>query len=511
LWHTVFGCKNKKTEVNMLSLKRVAINSFNENIAYLHKDCDTYQVDDIKSITKVEIHGGTAPLYAFLEIVDDDTIVARNQLGLNQSAFDELNLPEGANITLSLSESPHSLVSVQRKMAGNILSASEYNAIIKDIVSKRYSNMDIAAFLAVSGAFMTAPEVLALTKALAGDEMLRWDSENIVVDHHCLGGVPGNKTDIVIAAIVAAYGLPIPKTASRSLTSCAGVADTFAVLANVDVGEDKLRQLIKENRGAIVDFNALPIAQASKLVASVERSIGMTQQQHIVASILAIKLAAGVTHLLLDIPVGPTARIKSTSEAMRIRKLIEYVGDMLDLEVDVVITDGSEPIGNGVGAVLEARDIMKILRNKEDAPQDLLEKSLFLAGRILEFDPKLRGGQGYRVAKEILTSGRALEAVNRIIYSQGKAQPAHLGHLTRDIVATRTGVVESINNQRINKIGVLAGASQYAGAGLDLLKKVGDTVETGETLYRIHSLTSSDFAFANSAVDGDNGYEITNH
>ena len=493
----------------MLSLKHIAINSFNENIAYLHKDCDTYKVDDIKDITKVEIHGGAAPIYAFLEIIDDASILAPKELGLNTEAFSRLNLPEGANVSLSMAGLPPSAGILQRKIAGNILSSGEYNAVVKDIVAGRYSNMDIASFLVASGSFMTAAEVLSLTEALTGDDIIRWDDENIVVDHHCLGGVPGNKTDIIITAIVAAYGLPMPKTAARSLTSCSGVADVFAVLANVDVNETKLKQLIKDNRGAIADYGSLSIASASKIVSSVERSLGLTQQQHIIASILAIKMAAGITHLVLDIPVGPSSRIKSTSEAMRIRKLVEYVGDMLSLEIDAVITDGSEPIGNGVGAVLEARDVMKVLRNKKDAPQDILEKSLFLAGRILEFDPKLRGGQGYHVAKEILSSGRALETINRMIYAQGKAPQAQLGNLTRDIVASKSGVVESIDNQQINKIGVLAGASQYSGAGLDLLKKVGDKVEAGETLYRIHSVSTHDFAFANSFADGNSGYEIS--
>lgn len=493
----------------MLSLKHIAINSFNENIAYLHRDCSAYKLDDIKSLTKIEIHGGSAPVFAFLEIVDDASLVSPDELGLNTEAFMALNLPDEANVSISLAGTPPSLASIKRKVSGNILSSSEYTSIIKDITDKRYSNMDIASFLVASGSFMTASEVLSLTEALIGDEIIRWDNEDIVVDHHCLGGVPGNKTDIIITAIVAAYGLPIPKTASRSLTSCAGVADTFSVLANVDISQDKFRQIIKENRGAIADYNTLPIAPASKIIASVERSIGIIQQHHIVAEILAIKLATGITHLVLDIPVGSTSRIKSTNEAMRIRKLVEYIGDMLSIEIDAVITDGSEPIGNGIGAVLEARDIMKILRNKEDAPQDLLEKSLFLAGRILEFDPKLRGGQGYHVAKEILTSGRALETLSRIIYAQGKAPQAQLGHLTRDIVSAKSGIVESIDNKRITRIGVLAGASQYSGAGLDLLKKVGDPVESGEPLYRIHSVTSSDFAFANSFVDGDNGYEIS--
>ncbi len=492
----------------MLLLKHIPINSFNENIVYLHKDCSAYKIDDIDSLTKIEVHGGATPLHAFLEVVDDVNIVSPDEIGLNNEAFKLINLPEGANISISIAGIPPSVVSIQRKISGNILSSGEYQGIIKDIVSKRYSNMDVASFLVASGSFMTTSEVLSLTEALIGNNTINWDNENIVVDHHCIGGVPGNKTDIIITAIVSAYGLPIPKTSARSLTSCAGVADTFSVLANVDFDEHKLKQLVQENRGAIVDYSSLSIAPASKIVATVEKALGVTQQQHIAASILAIKLATGITHLVLDIPVGPTSRIKSTTEAMRIRKLVEYVGDMLSIDVDAVITDGSEPIGNGIGPVLEARDVMKVLRNKSDAPQDLLEKSLFLAGRILEFDPKLRGGQGYHVAKEILTSGRALESINRIIYAQGKSSQAQLGHLTRDITANKSGVVEAIDCQRINKIGVLAGASQYPGAGLDLIKKVGDAVEPGETLYRIHSVNSNDFAFANSLVDGNNGYEI---
>ena len=225
----------------MLSLKYVAINSFNENIVYLHKDCDSYKVDDIKNITKIEIHGGSEPVSAFLEVVDDASIVSPKQLGVNKQAFEHLNLPEEANVTVSLANVPSSVNSIKRKVSGNVLYDSEYKAIVKDIVEKRYSNMDVASFLVATGSFMTVQEVLAFTEALAGDEFMHWDNENIVVDHHCMGGVPGNKTDIIVAAIVAAYGLPIMKTASRSLTSCAGVADTFGVLANVDIDEKIIR------------------------------------------------------------------------------------------------------------------------------------------------------------------------------------------------------------------------------------------------------------------------------
>ncbi len=493
----------------MLSLKYVAINSFNENIVYLHKDCDAYKVDDIKHITKIEVHGGAEPISAFLEIVEDESIVHPRQLGMNKQAFEQLNLPEGANVTLSLANVSSSVASIKRKISGNVLYDGEYKAIIKDIVSKKYSNMDIASFLVATGSFMTVQEVLALTEALAGDENITWDKETIVVDHHCMGGVPGNKTDIIITAIVAAYGLPIPKTASRSLTSCSGTADTFSVLANVDLDEKMLKKIVNDHRGAIVSYTNLPITYANKIISSVQRSIGMATKEHVLASIIAIKLATGVSHLLIDIPVGSSSNIKTTNDALKLRKMTEYIGDMLNLHVDAVITDGSEPIGNGVGPVLEARDVMRVLRNKENAPRDLMEKSLFLAGRIIEFDPKVRGGQGYHIAKEILTSGRALEALNKIIYAQGKAPQAQLGRLTREITAQKSGVVESIDNSRITRIGVLAGAQQSAGAGLDLMKKVGDEVERGDVLYRVHSVNSNDFAFANSAIDSDNGYEIS--
>lgn len=493
----------------MLTLKHLPITSFNENLAYLNRECIAYKVDDINQLTKIEIHGGLKTVYAFLQIVDDSRLVKPNEIALNTEAFEMTSLPEGAKVSITLSAPPPSLNSIKRKIAGNILSSSEYSAIINDISAKRYSNMDIASFLVASGSFMSAPEVLSLTEAMVGERVINWENETIVVDHHCLGGVPGNKTDLIITPIVAAYGLPVPKTASHSLTSCAGVADTMSVLANVDFDEETLKELIEQNRGAIVSYDALNIAEANKTVASVERQIGITQHEHIAASILAIKMAAGITHLLIDIPVGPKSRIKNTNEAMRLRKLMEYVGDMLSIEIDAVITDGSEPIGNGVGAVLEARDVMKVLMNKKDAPQDLREKSLFLAGRMLEFDPKLRGGQGYAVAREILDSGQALEMMNKIIYSQGQAPQPQLGKLTRDIVANASGIVESIDNSRINKIGILAGAGQYAGAGIDLLKKVGDSVYQGETLFRIHACNSTDFAFANSVVDGYSGYEIT--
>ena len=100
----------------MLSLKHIAISSFNENVVYLHRDCNAYQIDDISNITKVEIHGGATPVFALLEVVDDSSIISPDELGLNNEAFAEINLPEGANISISIAPPPPSSSMLQKKI-----------------------------------------------------------------------------------------------------------------------------------------------------------------------------------------------------------------------------------------------------------------------------------------------------------------------------------------------------------------------------------------------------------
>ena len=375
----------------MLKLKYLPVKSFGENLAYIHKNCSLYKVDDINKVTKLEIHKGSKTIFAFLQIVEDD-VLALDEIGLNEDAFKALNMSEGTEVHVSMAAPSLSAQSLRRKIAGEILTSSEYMDIIKDIASGRYSKMDIAAFLVACTSSMSATELVSFTEALVAQKVLHWDEKSMVVDQHCLGGVPANKTDLVILAIVSAYGLPIAKTCIRSLTSCAGVADTMGVLANVDYNTSKFQKLVRANNGAIVNYDVLEETKVNHLLHDVRSQLGINQNELVIASILAMMISSGVSHLVLDVPVGENARVHSTNEAIRIRKQVEYIGDMLGLSIDVVITDGSEPIGNGIGAVLEARDVMKILRNKEDAPIDLKEKSLFLAGRVLEFDPQLCGG-----------------------------------------------------------------------------------------------------------------------
>lgn len=498
--------------VPSLKLRRVGIDTYKENVAYLHRDCPIYRTEGFQALSKIEIHivGNGSPVIAVLNIVDDDSITAPDQLGLSEQVYHQLGMPDGTEVFISHASPPSSIKSVHLKIAGERLSNDDYLRIIQDIVNNRYSKIEIAAFLvgcAESG--MEREEIISLTRAMVNTgEQLSW-GEHLVSDKHCIGGIPGNRTTMLIVPIVAAHGMLMPKTSSRAITSPAGTADTMEVLACVDLPQDKLRDILQQERAFLVWGGTAKLAPADDILIAVERPLSMDSSGQMVASILSKKVAAGTTHLLIDIPVGDTAKVRNSAEGLKLRKIFEYVGDKMGLHIEVVLTDGSQPIGNGIGPVLEAMDIMKVLHNDPQAPLELREKALKLAGRIIEFDPDVRGGQGYVIARDILESGRALAKMNAIIDMQGRnPEPMKLGILQQDILANSSGSVHTINNLRIATIARLAGAPLDKGAGVYIHKKVGDKVSKGDALFTIYAEFNADFNFAISAEHKDPCYSI---
>ena len=459
----------------------------------------------------MEVHGENGSrIVAVLNVVDDESLVATEQLGLSEEAFAALNMAEGAAVDIRHATPPASMDAVRRKIAGERLSASELQSIARDIAERRYAKMEIAAFLVASGqSGLDRGEVMDLTRAMVSQgERLRWDRD-LVADKHCIGGIPGNRTSMLVVPIVAAHGMLIPKTSSRAITSPSGTADTMEVLADVELTPARLRDVAHRHNGALIWGGTADLAPVDDILISVERPLGVDYPGQMVASILSKKIAAGSTHLVIDIPVGPSAKVRHMRDAQALRKLFEYVADSLGLFLEVVVTDGRQPVGRGIGPVLEARDVMQVLQNDPAAPQDLRQKSLRLAGRIIEFDPDVRGGNGFDIARDILDSGRALASMQRIIEAQGKrSQPIAPGSLVREVTAEKSGTVIAIDNYQLARIARMAGAPLDKGAGVDLLKKLGDHVQQGEPLYRVHACFEADFGFAGALIDEDGGYRI---
>ena len=493
-----------------LRLRRVAIDAYHENVAYLHRRCEAYRAEGFQALSKVEIRVHERWVLAVLNVVDDEHIVAPGEIGLSEDTLAALGASAGDPASLAHAPPPASMEAVRRKIEGERLRPADFMAIARDIAERRYAKMEIAAFLVASGQTgLDRDEVLGLTRAMvAQGERLRWPGD-LIADKHCIGGIPGNRTSMLVVPIVAAHGMRIPKTSSRAITSPSGTADTMEVLAGVELTPARLHEVVGAEAGALVWGGTANLAPVDDILISVERPLGIDYPGQMVASILSKKIAAGSTHMVIDIPVGPTAKMRRMRDALMLRKLFEFVADELGVFLEVVITDGRQPVGRGIGPVLEARDVMQVLQNDPAAPSDLRQKALRLAGRVLEFDPDVRGGDGFDIARDILDSGRALAKMQAIIDAQGRHRDRlDAGALTHEVAAERDGIVTAIDNYRMARVARLAGAPLDKGAGVDLLKKLGEPVTAGEPLYRVHACFPADFRFALEYLEQDAGYRI---
>lgn len=492
-----------------LRIKVLAIDTQRENVVFLSRHCHALRPQRYGGSRKVEVSRDGRSVIATILISDDPALVADDEIGLSSPALGRLGAKAGDLVSVNPARSPSSLEHVRAKIRGEAFSREAIMAVVRDLAAHRYSDMEVAAFLVASASFMTAEEVLALTQVMADvGARLNWDRD-IVVDKHCVGGIPGNRTTMIVTPIVAAHGLIMPKTSSRAITSPAGTADTMEVLARVDLSAAEMRAVVENCGACIVWGGHVNLSPADDVLISVERPLGVDTPEQMVASILSKKLAAGATHLIIDMPIGPTAKIRTAGHAQQIRKLFEYIGNRIGIAVEVVLTDGAAPIGRGVGPVLEARDVLMVLDREAGAPADLREKSIALAGRLLEVDPGLRGGRGVIRARELLESGEARRTMDRIIEAQGPSPVvARPGSRTIEIAAPRDGEVGAIDCYRIASLARLAGAPTDPGAGIDLLKRVGDTVRLGEPMYRIHGEDAADFGAACDAASDVSGFTL---
>ena len=490
----------------MLRLARLSVDTWREPVAYLNRGCTACAAESFLGPRKVEVAGGGRSVTCALNVVDDAALVAPDALALSAHAFDILGLAEGEEVSIRRAPEPASRAALRDRIAGRRLNDAEVDAVVEDMVAGRYAGRETAGFLVAAAQTLDDEEVIAFTRARAErSAKVSWPGD-IVVDKHSMGGIPGTRVTMVVIPIVIAHGLTIPKAASRAITSPAGTADAMEVLARVDLDADEVRRVVGAVGGCIVWNGRLSHSPIDDVMNAVTRPLGIVSDRLSVSSILSKKAALGVTHIVFDIPVGPTAKVASREEAAGLARLFQVTAEGLGIAVRCEITDGSQPIGRGVGPALEARDVMKVLAGDADAPADLRDKALMLAARVLEFggvaDPRERAGN-------LLRSGAAAEAMERLIDTQGRnPDRPRPGALTREIRADRSGTVASIDCYRISGIARRAGAPMEKSAGIDLFKQRGDRVERGEPLYRIHAAEAADVAEAAGYAERGNGFEI---
>jgi thymidine phosphorylase len=296
--------------------------------------------------------------------------------------------------------------------------------------------------------------------------------------------------------IVAACGLTMPKTSSRAITSPAGTADTMEVLAAVDLDIAAMRRTVERTGGCIVWGGSVRLSPADDILIRVERPLDLDSEGQLVASVLSKKAAAGSTHVLIDLPVGPTAKVRSAEAAQTLGRRLVEVGRSIGLQVALRITDGLQPVGRGIGPALEARDVLAVLRRQADAPDDLRQRALRLAGDILEMGGAAPAGGGLRLATEVLADGRAWAKFSAICQAQGGLRQVPLAPHRHVVEAPAAGRVAAIDNRVLSRAAKLAGAPKAPAAGVDVHVRLGDIVRPGQPLFTLHAQAPGELAYA---------------
>lgn len=493
-------------------LRRLGIDTQREFIIYLRKDCQVCISEGFQALTRLEVHFRGKEIIATLNIVESE-LLGDDEASLSESAWSALGVMEGDEISLRHLAPIESYNYVKQKILGRKLTPSQYRHIIEDVVDRKFSNTQLSAFLtACASSSMTTEEIVGLTQAMIDTgERISWDDE-IVADKHCIGGLAGNRTTPIVVSICAAAGMRIPKTSSRAITSPAGTADTMEVFTRVDLSMDEIRKVVVKEGACMAWGGAIRLSPADDILIRVERTIDLDSEGQMIASILSKKVSAGSTHVLIDIPLGSDQKVTTRDDAELLKERFELVGMALGMKLSVVITDGKQPVGNGIGPVLEAMDVLKVLKNEEDAPSDLREKSVKLSGELLLLAGKdcdnIKSAES--LAWKILSSGQAFEKFKAICLAQGRyEEPAKLALCQETIYAERSGRVGYIHSTKLARIAKLAGAPQDREAGVLMHKKLGDLVKKNEPLYTVYSDAAGELAYALEYAGTHNGiYEI---
>ncbi|RXZ32762.1 phosphonate metabolism protein/1,5-bisphosphokinase (PRPP-forming) PhnN [Oxalobacteraceae bacterium CAVE-383] len=490
-----------------MRLRSVPIHTGREMVGYLPMGSEMLSADDYIGDAKIEVLGGGAAVSVRMHKMNAPALLEADEIGLSAESFQALGLPEGAAVSIRRTPSPASRQALMDKVNGGELDEAQYRILLRDIIEGRYADSEIAAFLVTATKHLSDAEVLALAKVRAGfSTPMHWD-EPIVVDKHSMGGIPGSRITLIVVPIVAAFGLAMPKTSSRAITSAAGTADAMEAVAKVDLDVNDVRRCVAQARACIAWNGRLNHSVVDDVMNAITRPLGINSNRWSVASILSKKLTAGSTHVIVDLPFGKQTKLKTYEEARALADLFEKTGGGMGLQVKAFTTDGSRPIGRGIGPALEVRDVEWVLDGHPEAPADLREKALFFASRILAWDPSVGDEiKGREVAEKLLASGAARAAFEKIIDAQGRRTPVPPGRLTQKILATRAGMVTEINGFVIAGIARRAGAPQDKGAGIDLLCGVGQSVAVGQPLFVIHSDNANDLESAALLAELDAGY-----
>jgi thymidine phosphorylase len=462
----------------------------------MHRNCPVCRSEGFTAHKRVLLRNRERQIIATLYQTTDN-MIGPHEAALSESAWRALGLRTEDHIRVEHPEPIQSLSHLRGRIYGHRFNDNALHEVIRDIVGGNYSDIHIAAFVAACATpALDEKEVLGLTRAMvnAGDR-LSWNAD-VVADKHSVGGLPGNRTTPIVVSIVAALGLTIPKTSSHAITSPAGTADTMETLAPVDLDIATIHRVVEQEGGCIASGGAVRLSPADDILIRVERALDIDTEGQLIASVLSKKIAAGSTHLVIDMPVGPTAKVRTHEAARQLAAGLSTTAAVFGMKLRVMESDGTQPIGRGIGPALEARDVLAVLRCERGAPPDLRKRALALAGALLEMAGTAADGGGEALAAQCLNDGRALRKFERICEAQGGMRVPPQAAQRAPIAALHDGRIASIDNRRIATLAKLAGAPEAKAAGVELHVRIGGRVARSNALCTVHAESPGELSYA---------------
>lgn len=441
-------------------------------------------------LDRILIKKGSKEIITIIDTIGN--LVKENEIAVSSEIKKILNLNSGDKLEVSIASPPKSVSFIKDKLKNKTLSQNQINEIIQDLVDNSLSESEIAMFISATYKNgMNFQETIFLIEAfLRTGSKLKFNNK-FVADKHSIGGIPGNRTTPVVVSICAVTGLVFPKSSSRAITSATGTAEVIETLAKVDFSVNEIKRIVKKTNACLVWGGGIGMVPADEKIIKIEKQLVIDVEPLLLASIISKKLAVGSNYILIDIPYGKNAKV-NLSKAIKLKQKFKKIGKHFKKNLEVVLTKGDQPIGNGIGPVLEMIDVLNILNRAQQGPKDLEKKSVFLAGKLLEMTGKAKIGRGIKMAEEILNSGRAYKKFKEIIKAQGGAvKKLKPGKFKHNILAKKNGRILEINNKIINSLARIAGCPIDKSAGIYLHVHKNHKIKKNEKILTIYSESGS--------------------
>lgn len=467
-----------------LKVRCLDLEAGGKTIAILNKE-DALELG-VHPLDRVVLRKGKRKITVIVNVAE--RFVKQGEIAIYDEVREILGAKTGDMVIAKKREELESKKAIKRKINGGRLSRKEIRQIVQDLIERDLNDLEVAAFItALHIHGLSLDEAISLTRAMVETGKRLELKKKLIVDKHSLGGVPGDKTTILLVPIIASLGLTIPKTSSRAITSPAGTADRFECLAPVDLSLKEMKRVVEKTNGCIVWGGALELAPADDLFIQIERPLDLDPLY--IPSILAKKKAVGSKYLVIDLPTGRGTKLKTFGEAYEVATDFIKISQGLGIKATCCVTFGEQPVGYAIGPALEAREALRAIMYGK--PKDLINKACSLAGALLELVKK--GSE--KLAFDAIKTRRAEKKLREIITAQGgnpkiRPEDIEVGDKTVDILADCSGIVRWIKNEEMRAIAKLAGAPKDKEAGVLLHVKMGSKVKKGEKLFTIYSMNS---------------------